>query len=97
MPLYGLPAHYQDRIHTLTDGAATTLDEAIDQWEAAQEALMDNTQLIELVKLGFSAVQTFLFECSLFATDKTRDKATKFIEDYKTLNARMKELSEPPF
>lgn len=33
MQLSDLPAHLQVRIHVLTGGSATTLEEALDQWE----------------------------------------------------------------
>jgi hypothetical protein len=105
-PLDTLPGPIQDQITELTDGSASTLEEAIEQWASAQELVkdlhenydryrIDNTHLIRMIRMAKMTIDHLYDDGGLFLTDKSRQWYQDWTVDLEKLEKRIPQISEP--
>lgn len=94
------------RIIELTGGTASTLEEALDQWEHEHELIRDlyanydryrieNAHLIKLLRLAKMTIDRMNTDAGLFLKDKSRQWVQDFTDEFKKLNKNIPQILDP--
>ena len=91
------------RIHALTDGSASSIEDALDQWEGEQAILKDlyanydlyrinNARLVSALQTAHKLIKKINSTSALFIPQDTAGNIADFLQEYKTLAENIKEL-----